>query len=218
MLTIDLGLASERIDADPAAAKQLILEGQEQARQALAEIRDLVRGIAPSILLDRGLVPALGSIVGPRARSRRSIRSDLAARRAPAGGRGAGRLLRRRRRRSRTSPSTAAPRAARCAAAGRARRLIVEVWDDGAGGATVEPGGGLAGLAGRVAGVDGTFTVSSPAGGPTLVRAGFPVVGRAAATSGGSCRALGAQVRRAPPARGGGRSASRAGRACRRCC
>ena len=56
MLTIDLGLASERIDDDPAAAKQLILEGQEQAREALAEIRDLVRGIAPSILLDRGLV------------------------------------------------------------------------------------------------------------------------------------------------------------------
>ena len=54
--------------------------------------------------------------------------------------------------------------------------LVVEVWDDGAGGATIEPGGGLAGLAGRVAGVDGTFTVSSPPGGPTLVRAEFPVV------------------------------------------
>ena len=64
MLTIDLGLASERIDTDPAAAKQLILEGQEQAREALAEIRHLVRGIAPSILLDRGLVAALESISG----------------------------------------------------------------------------------------------------------------------------------------------------------
>ena len=66
MLSIDLGLAAERIDADPAAAKALILEGQEQARAALAEIRDLVRGIAPSILLDRGLVAALESIAGPR--------------------------------------------------------------------------------------------------------------------------------------------------------
>ena len=64
MLTIDLGLASERIEADPAAAKELILEGQEQARQALAEIRQLVRGIAPSILLDRGLVAAIESISG----------------------------------------------------------------------------------------------------------------------------------------------------------
>jgi signal transduction histidine kinase len=54
-------------------------------------------------------------------------------------------------------------------------RLIVEVSDDGVGGATAQPGGGLAGLATRVAGVDGTFTVSSPAGGPTLIRADLPV-------------------------------------------
>ena len=52
--------------------------------------------------------------------------------------------------------------------------LVVEVWDDGVGGATMA-GGGLTGLAGRVEGVDGTFTVSSPAGGPTLVRAAMPV-------------------------------------------
>src|SRR5262249_31078223 len=58
MLTIALGLAAERADTDPAAAKQLILEGQAQAREALAEIRDLVRGIAPAVLLDRGLVAA----------------------------------------------------------------------------------------------------------------------------------------------------------------
>ena len=96
MLNIDLGLASERIDTDPEAAKRLVLEGQEQARQALAELRDLVRGIAPSILVDRGLVPALGSITGlgpvPTV-----IRSDLAGRRAAAGRDRAGRLFRRRR-------------------------------------------------------------------------------------------------------------------------
>ena len=76
MLTIDLGLASERIDDDPEAAKQLILEGQEQAREALAEIRDLVRGIAPSILVDRGLVSAIESISG-RAPVPTIIVSDL---------------------------------------------------------------------------------------------------------------------------------------------
>ena len=53
--------------------------------------------------------------------------------------------------------------------------LIVEIWDDGAGGARTEPGGGLAGLESRVAGVDGTLSVISPAGGPTLVRAEIPV-------------------------------------------
>lgn len=53
--------------------------------------------------------------------------------------------------------------------------LVVEVSDDGIGGATTDPVGGLAGLAGRVGALDGTFTVSSPVGGPTLVRAEFPV-------------------------------------------
>jgi signal transduction histidine kinase len=59
-------------------------------------------------------------------------------------------------------------------------RLVVEVWDDGAGGAAVEPGGGLEGLASRVSGVDGTFSVSSPPGGPTLVRAELPMAPAAA--------------------------------------
>ena len=52
---------------------------------------------------------------------------------------------------------------------------MVEVWDDGVGGATIGPMGGLTGLAGRVEGVDGAFSVSSPAGGPTLIRATMPV-------------------------------------------
>jgi signal transduction histidine kinase len=56
-------------------------------------------------------------------------------------------------------------------------RLVVQVSDDGRGGATLEPGGGLAGLANRMAGVDGTFSVSSPVGGPTVVRAEIPLAG-----------------------------------------
>jgi signal transduction histidine kinase len=61
--------------------------------------------------------------------------------------------------------------------------LVIEVWDDGVGGALVEPGGGLAGLASRIAGVDGTFSVSSPIGGPTLVRAEIPIPDRGADVS-----------------------------------
>jgi signal transduction histidine kinase len=56
-----------------------------------------------------------------------------------------------------------------------ASRLVVEVWDDGAGGAHLEPDGGLAGLASRIAGVDGAFSVTSPSGGPTTVRAEIPL-------------------------------------------
>ena len=181
MLTIDLGLASERIDSDPAAAKQLVLDGQEQARQALSEIRDLVRGIAPSILVDRGLVPALSSIAG-RGPVPTVVRSEL-----PAGERLPAAI-------ERAAYFVVAEALANVAKHSGARgcevrcrredsRLTVEVSDDGAGGAAIEPGGGLAGLVGRVAGVDGTLTVTSPAGGPTLIRAEFPVAAWAAPTT-----------------------------------
>jgi signal transduction histidine kinase len=175
MLTIDLGLASERIETDPAGAKELILEGQAEARQALAEIRNLVRGIAPSILLDRGLVAALDSISG-RGPVPTVIASDLApGERLPAAT-------------ERTAYFVATEALANVAKHSGAShcevrlhrgwsRLVVEVSDDGRGGATLEPDGGLAGLANRVTGVDGTFSVTSPVGGPTVIRAEIPIAG-----------------------------------------
>jgi signal transduction histidine kinase len=175
-LTIDLGLASERIDQDPGAAKELILEGQAQAREALAEIRQLVRGIAPAILLDRGLVPALESIIG-RGPVQTTLASELApgARFSPAVERAAYFVV------SEALANVAKHSNARgCEIRLRLEeqpspRLIAEVWDDGDGGARIEPDGGLAGLASRVAAVDGTFSVSSPGGGPTLIRADIPL-------------------------------------------
>jgi signal transduction histidine kinase len=179
MLTMDLGMASERIETDPAAAKQLIDEGQAQAREALAEIRRLVRGIAPSILLDRGLVPALESISGGGP-VRTVVVSDLPAgqRLPPAVERAAYFVV------SEALANVAKhSRATRCEVRCRIADsgLVVEVWDDGVGSARVERGGGLAGLAGRIAGVDGTFSVSSPSGGPTLVRAEIPTAAPGAA-------------------------------------
>ena len=173
MLTIDLGLASERMETDPAAARQLVLDGQEQARLALGELRDLVRGIAPSILLDRGLVAAIGSITA-RGPVPTSVRSELApGERLPAAVERAAYFVVAEALANVAKHSGAKSCEVRCLR--RGANLVVEVWDDGPGGATVEPGGGLAGLAGRVAGVDGTFSVSSPAGGPTLVHAELPV-------------------------------------------
>jgi signal transduction histidine kinase len=173
MLTLDLGLASEKIDADPAAARQLVLEGQEQARQALAELRNLVRGIAPSILIDRGLVAALSSIAG-RGPVPTSVRSELpSGERLPAAIERAAYFVVAEALANVAKHSGARSCEVRCRKEGS--RLVVEVWDDGAGGASVVPGGGLAGLAGRVEGVDGSLTVSSPTGGPTLVRAELPV-------------------------------------------
>jgi signal transduction histidine kinase len=181
MLTIDLGLASERIDEDPTAAKQLLLEGQTQAREALAELRDLVRGIAPSILLDRGLVPAISSITA-RGPVPTTVRSDLpTGLRLPAAVERAAYFVAAEALANVAKHSAASQCEVRCRRDGA--NLVVEVWDDGVGGATSEPGGGLAGLAGRVAGVDGSFSVSSPAGGPTLIRAELPVADWAAATA-----------------------------------
>ncbi|HLO36265.1 MAG TPA: sensor domain-containing protein [Candidatus Deferrimicrobium sp.] len=173
MLTLDLGLASERIDTDPAAARQLVLEGQEQARQALAELRNLVRGIAPSILIDRGLVAALSSIAG-RGPVPTSVRSELpAGERLPAAVERAAYFVVAEALANVAKHSGARSCEVRCRKEGPS--LVVEVRDDGAGGASIVPGGGLAGLAGRVEGVDGSLTVSSPIGGPTLVRAELPV-------------------------------------------
>jgi signal transduction histidine kinase len=173
MLSIDLGLAEERVESDPAAARTLILEGQAQARQALAEIRDLVRGIAPSILLDRGLVAAIDSI-SARGAVPTVIRSDLpAGERLPAVVERAAYFV--------VTEALANVTKHSGAKRGEVRlrrersRLVVEVWDDGAGGARLEPGGGLAGLANRIAGVDGAFSVTSPPGGPTIVRAEIPL-------------------------------------------
>ena len=180
-LTIDLGLASERLDEDPAAAKQLIIEGQEQAREALAEIRQLVRGIAPSILLDRGLVPALESIIG-RGPVQTSLVSDLApGQRFGAAVERAAYFVVSEALANVAKHSGAARCEVRCrldtvpGSSPELRRLVVEVWDDGQGGARVESGGGLAGLVSRIEGVDGTLSLSSPAGGPTLVRAEIPL-------------------------------------------
>jgi signal transduction histidine kinase len=172
-LSIDLGLANERIDTDPAGAKELVRESQEQARQALAEIRDLVRGIAPSILLDRGLVPAIESITG-RGSVTTAVISELApGERLPVAVERAAYFVVSEALANVGKHSGATRCEVRCRRDGS--QLVVEVWDDGRGGASVEPGGGLAGLASRLAGVDGELAVSSPAGGPTLVRAVIPV-------------------------------------------
>ncbi|HSK51226.1 MAG TPA: sensor histidine kinase [Clostridia bacterium] len=175
MLTIDLGLASERIDSDPAAAKGLVLEARAEAQQALAELRSLVRGIAPGILLDRGLAAAIGSIAA-RGAVPTTVRSDLpAGERMPEAIERAAYFVVAEALANVTKHSAATRCEVRLRRDGR--HLVVEVEDDGVGGATVSPGGGLAGLDGRIDGVDGTFSVASPPGGPTVVRAVVPVAG-----------------------------------------
>ncbi len=177
-LAIDLGRAEARIDTDPAGAKALVTAAREQARQALAELRDLVRGTAPAILLDRGLVAALGAVAGgcpvPT-----SLDSDLApAERLPAAVERAAYFV------VAESLANVAKHsgASRCevtlrrlSSPGVGDRLAIEVRDDGNGGAAITSGGGLAGLRDRVEALDGTVAVSSPPGGPTSIRVELPL-------------------------------------------
>jgi signal transduction histidine kinase len=172
-LAIDLALAEEKVDTDPPAAKTLIAGARDQARQALGEIRDVVRGTAPAILLDRGLVAALGAVAG-RSPVPTFIDSGLApgARLPHAVERAAYYVA--------TEALTNVAKhgaAARCDVALRLEPgwLLIWVRDDGAGGATVVPGGGLAGLRDRVEALDGRLMLDSPAGGPTMLHVQLPI-------------------------------------------
>jgi signal transduction histidine kinase len=178
MLTINLGLAADRIDTDPEAAKGLVIDAREQARLALAEIRDLVRGIAPSILMDRGLVAALSALAGRSPVPTVVLSSLPPGERLPDAAERAAYFV----------VAEAMANVAKHAGATRCEihvrregaRLVVEVHDDGRGGARLLPAGGLTGLAGRVEALDGSLLVTSPLGGPTTVRAEIPATVEAA--------------------------------------
>lgn len=145
------------------------------------ERRAGVRSTERQRLIDRGLVPALSSIAGGGPVPT-SVRSALPpGERLPATIERAAYFVVAEALANVAKHSGARNCEVRCRRAGP--HLIVEVWDDGSGGATVEPGGGLAGLAGRVAGVDGSLNVSSPVGGPTLVHAELPVTAWAVPTT-----------------------------------
>jgi signal transduction histidine kinase len=168
-LGMDLSAAQRRLDDDPVQARVLLNEALQQSQDALAEIRTLSRGIAPPILAEQGLGAAITALAA-RGTIPTSVEVDD------------------------LELSDAAQNAAYFVVAealanvekhSRARSASVEVrrigalaliniTDDGIGGASLAKGHGLSGLADRMAGVDGTLTVSSPAGGPTQLTATIP--------------------------------------------
>jgi len=169
-LAANLGAAKAKLDDDPAAGRAMVADAHEEAKAALAEIRDLVRGIHPVILEDRGLDAALSAVV---ARAPLPVALDVqVARRPPPAVESAAYFV----------VNEALTNVARHAKATRAHvgiaragdRLVIEVRDDGVGGADVLAGTGLQGLCDRVAGLGGSMYVISPRGGPTTISVELP--------------------------------------------
>ncbi len=180
-LQMDLAAAESRLASNPDEAAGLIQDARRQAHDALDELRNLSRGFAPPLLLDRGLFAALESLATRSsipvtletelgatanlpdevARNAYFVASELIANAA--------------------KHSQAAGITLRVTTADGA--LVVEVSDDGVGGAVEKTGHGLAGLRDRAAGMGGTFEVSSPEGGPTAVRVTLPMAGVGAASA-----------------------------------
>ena len=168
-LSMQLGLARlELSDGSPAAVQ--VAAAQQLAKETLAELRELIRGVHPKVLTDRGLAAAVGDAAGHA-----PVPVDLDLRLE-------GRLpdpvemtayfvvveaL------ANVAKHSGASRAA-VSAGMRAGRLVLDVRDDGRGGADPGRGTGLTGLADRVAAIDGTVALSSPPGGPTLLHVELP--------------------------------------------
>ncbi|MFV8130635.1 sensor histidine kinase [Streptomyces syringium] len=169
-LAMGLGLAKEKVLEDPAAAAQMVDEAHGEVKLALQELRDLARGIHPAVLTDRGLDAALSSVAA-RCTVPVSVTVELDARPAPAIEGIAYFTV------SELLQNISKHSGARTAGVELWRttdRLLIQVRDDGRGGASTATGSGLAGLAERLGSVDGLFVVDSPVGGPTVVTAELP--------------------------------------------
>jgi len=169
-LGMDLGMALEKFDSDPDAARGLVGDAHAELQRAIAELRNLARGIHPAVLTDRGLDAALSALA---ARSTVPVKLDVQLKeRPPASVEATAYFI----------VAEALTNAARYAHANAVAvkvhqhgdKLHIEVADDGVGGAAQRPGGGLAGLADRASSVEGTLRISSPTGGPTVVAAELP--------------------------------------------
>ncbi|CAM4196518.1 Sensor histidine kinase [Nocardiopsis gilva] len=165
-------MAEQMLAQDPHTAQQLLAEARDSTRQALTELRDLVRGIHPPVLVERGLQGAVRALAVTH-HLPIDVDIDLPGRLA--------------------APVESAAyfaiaeiltNAAKHSGATRAwvrinhggDRLVLLVGDDGKGGADLSKGTGLQGIRRRLDAFDGTISIVSPAGGPTIVTMELPCV------------------------------------------
>ena len=164
-LSMQLGRAEERLGDQPEVA-DLVRSARREASAAIAELRDLARGIAPPVLVDRGLVAAVETL-GDRAATPVVVEASVERRLPPVIESAAYFVVA-------EALANVGKHAAGATTLVRLDleddRLIVEVADDGAGGAD-PAGGGLTGLRNRVEALDGTLAIISPEGAGTTIRA-----------------------------------------------
>ncbi|MGW4979476.1 sensor histidine kinase [Streptomyces mirabilis] len=171
-LAMGLGLAKEKIlegQADETVAA-MVDEAHGEVKLALQELRDLARGIHPAVLTDRGLDAALSSVAS-RCTVPVKVTADLPTRPAAAIEGIAYFTV------SELLQNVSKHSGARSASVDVWRtdeRLLIQVQDDGRGGAALDGGTGMAGLADRLGAVDGLFIIDSPPGGPTTITAELP--------------------------------------------
>ncbi|MEP7762763.1 sensor domain-containing protein [Sanguibacter sp. 25GB23B1] len=160
-LGVELGTARRAAASDPAVATAALDHAHQEIKETLTELRDLVRGIHPAVLTDRGLDAALSAIAARHPVPVTVDVPDAAALAAASPGAQAAAYF---------VTAEALTNSARHAAAARVLVraevdgdvLRLEVADDGRGGALAAPGGGLDGLRSRVEALDGTFLLDSP--------------------------------------------------------
>ncbi|MFI6395601.1 histidine kinase [Nonomuraea sp. NPDC050540] len=169
-LAMNLGLARATLTDLPAPAKEAIEQAHEEAKQALRELRDFVRGLHPAVLNDQGLDAALSGVAA-RSLVPVRLRVDIAQRVSPTIEAVAFFVV------SEALTNIAKHAQARSAEISVRRRdqwLTLTIVDDGRGGASMEGGTGLRGLAQRVRSVDGSLHLESPLGGPTMIEVELP--------------------------------------------
>jgi signal transduction histidine kinase len=169
-LGMSLGMAEEAVASDPAAAKELLAEAKLATGTALAELRDVVRGIHPPVLADRGLDGAVRALA-LRTPVPTEVETELDGRLPPPVESAAYFAVA-----EALTNVIKHSGATRCWV--RMRReggsLEIVVGDDGAGGADPARGSGLEGIRRRLAPFDGTLHLDSPPGGPTALTIGIP--------------------------------------------
>jgi PAS domain S-box-containing protein len=169
-LALTVRMAERKLESDPETACRLLAHASTELDQALGELREIARGLHPAVLTDRGLGPALDALA-TRAPIPVDVAGEVDARLPPPVEAAAYYVV--------AEALTNVAKYARATEAWVGLRrddglLVVEVADDGVGGADASRGSGLRGLADRVEALGGRLEVSSPEGGGTTLRATLP--------------------------------------------